>query len=529
MSHAFHTPLVAAAVPVLAGQLTREIFFGTQTNIFSTVTGKRLDEDEDLRELLCRQVTSPVRFQSALAALLGAGADKQSSRRRKLLAKGIDLLVEVGPGAVLSNLVRETVDIPVVALDAGGNSLGGLLQALGAAFALGVPVNTSAIFAGRFTRPFNLDWKPSFFANPCELAPVSETVERRAPSRLEPEIVQQRMDAAPGAPIELIRRLVAERAELPLATVQDGSRMLSDLHLNSITVGQLVSEAAKQLSLPRIVGLTDFANASVADIARALEELKRTGGALRRDEKRQPPPGVDNWVRAFTLELIEKKSRARRTNQENGVPGRWQMFAPRNHPLAGSLREALEQTNTGGVVICLPENPDLENISLLLAAGRAALALKESPRFVVVQHGWGGGGFARTLHLENPGIATCVVNVPTSHKQTVEWVVAEALAANGFMEVHFTNDGRRLEPRLKLAEFSPPQIKPQMSVGTDDVLLVTGGGKGIAAECALAFARETGVKLALIGRSDPKSDGSSRAISHASPPPASVPAMCARM
>jgi enediyne polyketide synthase len=37
-------------------------------------------------------------------------------------------------------------------------------------------------------------------------------------------------------------------------------------------------------------------------------------------------------------------------------------------------------------------------------------------------------------------------------------------------------------------------------------LLVTGGGKGIAAECALAFARETGVKLALIGRSDPNLD-----------------------
>ena len=157
-------------------------------------------------------------------------------------------------------------------------------------------------------------------------------------------------------------------------------------------------------------------------------------------------------------------------------------------------------------MVCLPENPGEESISLLLNAGRAALALKGSPRFVVVQHGWGGGGFARTLHLENSSVATCVVNVPVSHPQAVEWIVAEALAANGFTEVHFTGDGRRLEPRLKLAEFSPPQIKPEISVGPEDVLLVTGGGKGIAAECALAFARETGVKLALIGRSDPKSD-----------------------
>jgi enediyne polyketide synthase len=525
VSHAFHTPLVAAAVPVLAEQLARENFSELKQKIFSTVTGVPLDEDENLRELLCRQVTSPVRFESALAALLGAGADTKSGGRRKARpARGIDLLIEVGPGAVLSNLVRETADIPVIALDAGGNSLGGLLQALGAAFALGAPVKHGALFADRFVRPFAPDWKLKFFTNPCELAPVSEQSERQAPSQLEAEIVPQRAGAAPGAPIELICRLVAERAELPVSAVRNESRMLSDLHLNSITVGQLVSEAAKQLGLPRIVGLTDFANASVADIARALEELKRTGGATRRDDKRQPPPGVDNWVRTFTVELVETKRRARAVLERRapprletgiasqhaepllGAPGRWQIFAAKNHPLAEPLREAFGQTNTSGVVVCLPENPGAENISLLLNAGHAALAMKGSPRLVVVQHGWGGGGFARALHLENSSVATRVVNVPASHPQAVEWIVAEALGANGFTEVHFTGDGRRLEPRLKLVEFSPPQIKPEMSVGPEDVLLVTGGGKGIAAECALAFARETGVKLALLGRSDPKSD-----------------------
>ncbi len=112
VSHAFHTPLVAAAVPVLAGQLARENFSELKQKIFSTVTGAPLDEDENLRELLCRQVTSPVRFESALAALLGAGADTKSGGRRKARpARGIDLLIEVGPGAVLSNLVRETANI----------------------------------------------------------------------------------------------------------------------------------------------------------------------------------------------------------------------------------------------------------------------------------------------------------------------------------------------------------------------------------------------------------------------------------
>jgi len=526
VSHAFHTQFVAAAVPVLAGQLAREKVSALECKVVSTVTGTWLKGSEDLRELLCRQVTSPVRFETALSALVGdaastqAGAGRNGSRR-------LDLLIEVGPGTVLSHLARETADVPVVALEAGGNSLNGLLQAVGAAFVLGAPVKTAALFADRFTRPFALDWKPKFFANPCESAPVSEAVERPAPSQPEIDIESARPRTGPktGTPLELIRELVALRAELPASAVRDESRMLSELHLNSITVGQLVAQAAKQLGLPRVAGLTDFANASVGEIAHALEELQRTGGSAQADHRRQLPAGVDDWVRTFTIELVETNSALIPTRLVGGAAGGWQVVAPQDHPLAGPLRDALAQAGGRGVAVCLPENAGVKSIPQLLAAGRAALALWEAPHFVVVQHGWGGGGFARTLHLENPGVATCVVNVPGSHPQAVEWIVAEALAVNGFTEVHFTNDGRRWEPRLVLQEFSSPasSLPPgeteqsalsrsgtnggtKADLGPEDVLLVTGGGKGIAAECALSFARESGVKLALVGRSDPALD-----------------------
>ncbi|MEI8258870.1 MAG: hypothetical protein WCJ30_24640, partial [Deltaproteobacteria bacterium] len=89
----------------------------------------------------------------------------------------------------------------------------------------------------------------------------------------------------------------------------------------------LVSEAAKQLGLPRIVGLTDFANATVAETAGALEELKRTGGTLRADDKRRQPPGVDVWFDTFAVELVETKRPARRTGGRSGK-GSWQVFAP---------------------------------------------------------------------------------------------------------------------------------------------------------------------------------------------------------
>ena len=126
------------------------------------------------------------------------------------------LLIEVGPGNVLAGLVRDNAEVSVVALDAGGDSLKGLLQAVGAAFALGAPVKTAALFADRFTRPFALDWQPKFFANPCESAPVAETAERRPAFRAEAKIELGPTPFVPvaDAPIELIRCLVAERAEL---------------------------------------------------------------------------------------------------------------------------------------------------------------------------------------------------------------------------------------------------------------------------------------------------------------------------
>ena len=44
------------------------------------------------------------------------------------------------------------------------------------------------------------------------------------------------------------------------------------------------------------------------------------------------------------------------------------------------------------------------------------------------------------------------------------------------------------------------------ALGADDLLLVTGGGKGITAECALTLARSSGCRLALLGRSHPERD-----------------------
>ncbi len=501
VSHAFHSPLVAAAEPALRAQLDRERFEPVERRVLSTVSGTPLGRDDDVRELLCRQVTHPVRFVEAVSH-----------------ARNVDLWIEVGPGHVLSGLVADLGPAPAIALDAGSESIAGLLRATGAVWALGGAVDPQPLFAGRFARAFDLDRPLSFFANPCEQAPLpsdagTHAVAAHTTSGATATVDRDHEPAAtngaahgngaesaddPAAVLEVVRRLVAEQVELPVSAVGDDDRLLGDLHLNSITVGQLAVDGARRLGLPAPADPASYAGATVAELAIALAEL-RTGGAPK--APRRIAEGVGPWVRPFVVREVE---RPRPSRPKPAGPAEWRVLADAQHPIAADLERALHAEGTGrGVVVCLAAEPDARDIARLLEGARLAMA-DRGARFVVVQQGGGGGAFARSLHLESRDTTTCVVDVPYDHKDAVAWIVAEANAALGYHEARYDRDGRRHEPVMTpLTETAAVHAPP---LAKDDVMLVTGGGKGIAAECALALAREYGVKLGLIGRSDAGSD-----------------------
>ncbi len=513
VSAAFHSPLVADTIAPLREYLRQETFYPLQKTVISTVTGSPLDKQEDLRALLCQQITSPVRFMEAVSQ---AG-------------KAVDLFIEVGTGGILSRLVGEFLDIPVVALDAGGNSLKGLLQAVGSAFALGVSFNYHALFERRFSRPLSLDWQPQFFSNPCESNREQEKAGGRRqearggkPDRIEEEntlllksgkipnlqpltpllLKSGKMpDLQSLTPIDCVRQLVAQRTELPLETIQDNHRLLGDLHLNSITVSQLVIDAARSLGLSPPLSPTDYAGATVAQVAQALEELSSTHKPTLVELM---PSGVDSWIRTYTVELVE--SLLPTSSSPALTSSGWCVLTREDYPLKTLVEKAFTQCGGTGVVVCLPPNLDEDCIDLLLAASQAILARyePETSKFVLVQHGGGGASFGRTFHLEHPSITTWIVDVPLNYPQSVQWIVTEATLAKGYGEAYYDETGKRRSPSLRLLPLLT-DISP-IPLTADDVLLVTGGGKGIAAECALSVARETGVKLALLGRSKPDTD-----------------------
>jgi [acyl-carrier-protein] S-malonyltransferase len=90
VSGAFHSPLVARAADRLRPALDRVKFAEPTAPFMSTVTA-RIEDAKRMGPLLVEQLTAPVRFTQAAQALI---------------REGVQMFVEVGPGTVLSGLVR---------------------------------------------------------------------------------------------------------------------------------------------------------------------------------------------------------------------------------------------------------------------------------------------------------------------------------------------------------------------------------------------------------------------------------------
>ena len=87
---AFHSPLVAGAADRLRPAVEAVEWNEPSPPFMSTVTAS-IEPAESLGQILLDQLTAPVKFTQAVAALVG---------------DGVDTFVEIGPGQVLSGLIR---------------------------------------------------------------------------------------------------------------------------------------------------------------------------------------------------------------------------------------------------------------------------------------------------------------------------------------------------------------------------------------------------------------------------------------
>jgi [acyl-carrier-protein] S-malonyltransferase len=91
VSGAFHSPLMQPAQVKLAAELDATKFATAKIPVVSNVSGEYMREPDDVRSALKRQVTSAVLWHHSI---------------QRLIADGFDAFYEVGPGKVLTGLMK---------------------------------------------------------------------------------------------------------------------------------------------------------------------------------------------------------------------------------------------------------------------------------------------------------------------------------------------------------------------------------------------------------------------------------------
>jgi malonyl CoA-acyl carrier protein transacylase/NAD(P)-dependent dehydrogenase (short-subunit alcohol dehydrogenase family) len=136
---AFHSPVVARAKALFGAELAAVPLRAPLLPVYSNVTAAPHERSpEAIRERLAEHVVSPVLFARQIEAMYAAGAR---------------IFVEVGPGRVLTGLVRKILGSKphhVLASDQStGSGIGHFLTALAELATLGVPVDPRPLFAAR--------------------------------------------------------------------------------------------------------------------------------------------------------------------------------------------------------------------------------------------------------------------------------------------------------------------------------------------------------------------------------------------
>ncbi|MED9821600.1 MAG: ACP S-malonyltransferase [Christensenellales bacterium] len=94
VSGPFHTPLMQPAAQALAARFETERFGAMRLPVLFNCLGGEMREGDTIPALLCRQVQESVYMEDII---------------RRLAALGVDTVVEIGPGRVLSGFVSKTV------------------------------------------------------------------------------------------------------------------------------------------------------------------------------------------------------------------------------------------------------------------------------------------------------------------------------------------------------------------------------------------------------------------------------------
>jgi enediyne polyketide synthase len=559
VSAAFHSSHFDETVTALR---QTEVLRGTaapkNATLISTMTGAVLEGDIQLADHFGEQLVRPVNFRAA--------ADLATAR--------CDVLIEVGPGAVLSGLSNETAGpngtlcLPVESKAGRDRDLNTALATL---FTRGAELDLLKLWDQRLIRRFKSAAELSFIVNPCEKDLIdTESVKKlatKAPAPARPartpepvtgirpigwkatqdehETVRPSRPASASPYVDtrsVLLDAIHKQTGFPADTLTDDLRMIDDLHMDSIKTVQVVVDVAVAIGYAGDFDPADIANSTLGEIVQELEKRIATAkegrsGSLSPTRAAEIAKNYPGWTRNFVMRWQDAtlpdapesfwkgRSLCVLDDGSEAATALWEQTRKLGADVQALPIAAASEISTDLIVAVLSDEAmgsstqeRFANVTELLASIAGGLPLStstESPQTIVfVQRrsaqsdylDWGYDGFVAALHLERKGLRFRALTVDES----VDGDLLCALIARE-SETDVRYDAARYFGKTR--RIARPQIlapnaltRRTKQLDASDVVLVTGGARGITAECALALARETGAHMVLAGSSPSPDD-----------------------
>jgi enediyne polyketide synthase len=362
---------------------------------------------------------------------------------------------------------------------------------------------------------------------------------------------------------DMLLQLASKTTGFPIDSISLDHRLLDNLNLDSIKAGIFVAKAIKLYGAEGILDPTSMANSSLREIHVRIEShLLTTQQAHESSDAQQDKPfedaatkhHADNWVRNFKVVYKEQELASPYSSDDiiAVVASEKKQIVIVSDDDVDSLSSDMHAILTQkGVSAILTDYKSLSKCNLhdyekcdyfvfllprginagmltggqvhdmatrMHCIGRVITSMKlqaEKPTHAVVQFGngdffksdtnisleaKGSAAFLCSIHLENPSEKIRILEFCTTDDtfHILQKITEELYADENFSIATFNGHFIRHVPALELIERETVK-KRKINWTGEDVVLVTGGAKGITAECALAFALKTGVKLAVVG------------------------------
>lgn len=340
----------------------------------------------------------------------------------------------------------------------------------------------------------------------------------------------------------IVIELLAEKTGFPKEAIQPEFKLLDDLNLDSIKAGSVIAQLSKEFNLQGKLEAAAFANASINEIvesiAKAIVGEPSTKTTVNLQVQSKPETPHLEVVNSYSVDLLELPllQKPNRPKLKNIVLVHSDSNAVKASQISDSFKNSAERVqllyckelsfdllnDAECIVVLIPEvfgeiSLIDETVEMLTQVAKYSTYKDFTLAFMQFGDGHFSRGestrnqavptlsavaFASSLHLERPSSKIRAIEFSNNiaHNVLTEKVLAELQSNELFDAVAYDDQLIRRKMVYELASNKAVERK-NLKLSSDDVIVVTGGAKGITAECALAFALKFNCKMALVGSS----------------------------